>query len=209
MADLFTQTFLKGPWKRNVQQVLFEHEKTLLPSAQIILDQRNARQKLSEEIREIDLMMHKLKTERLQKCKLLDTVECEDHWNSIPLWQRIDCHPDLCEMDIVAACDHLQKVEIPKYNTEDNLELRISFLRNELTEDEFKCKIHQSHTIREKNKEIREVLELFVNTTIDLCKNPDLLAIESTRQHANECLVRIAESFHHKPKQIQEDFRLK
>ena len=55
--------------------------------------------------------------------------------------------------------------EMRKYRVtadhEDNTELRIKYLRNIITEDEFAKKIQQSNKAHEKKKEMNQVLSLF------------------------------------------------
>jgi hypothetical protein len=67
--------------------------------------------------------------------------------------------------NIVRSLIHFRTTEMHRYRViadhEDNTELRIKFLRNLITEDEFAKKIQQSNKAHEKKKEVNQVLSLF------------------------------------------------
>lgn len=67
--------------------------------------------------------------------------------------------------NIVRSLIHFRMDEMRKYRVtadhEDNTELRIKYLRNIITEDEFAKKIQQSNKAHEKKKEMNQVLSLF------------------------------------------------
>ena len=67
---------------------------------------------------------------------------------------------------------HIREVEINALPTvldnQTNLDLRISFLLKEITEDEFKVKLQRREKERTKKLEYREVLDMYVNVMQDL-----------------------------------------
>lgn len=67
---------------------------------------------------------------------------------------------------------HIREVEIQALPTvldnQTNMDLRISFLLKEITEEEFKVKLQRKEKERTKKLEYREVLEMYVNVIQDL-----------------------------------------
>jgi len=72
---------------------------------------------------------------------------------------------------VVQSCLHLQHVNLGTYtvdNVKDNLALRVDFLRNRITEEQFKVLVQRANKKNEKNKEIGGVLRLFIQTVTDI-----------------------------------------
>lgn len=68
---------------------------------------------------------------------------------------------------------HLDRIELA-YNyrivEEDNKDLRVKYMLNELSEEQFKIKIQRREKSREKVRDIRNILQMFVDTTSDLLR---------------------------------------
>ena len=75
--------------------------------------------------------------------------------------------------DIHMQATHIQMVDIPanRVNNNDNQELRIAYLLNEITEDQFKQKLQQKEKQRSKKRELHDVYEMYVFTMVDLFNN--------------------------------------
>ena len=75
--------------------------------------------------------------------------------------------------DIHMNTTHIQMVDIPanRVNNNDNQELRIAYLLNEITEDQFKQKLQQKEKQRSKKRELHDVFEMYVFTMVDLFNN--------------------------------------
>jgi hypothetical protein len=106
---------------------------------------------------------------------------------------------------------------------ENNLTLRVQYLRKMLNEDDFKTKIQRNNKQHEKKRETGEVLHLFTQTTTDIMhrlydhvqKNTRsknvmkedireyLKEVNAIRLYTNECLLDIANTYHHKAKHIR------
>jgi hypothetical protein len=69
---------------------------------------------------------------------------------------------------------HIQEIDMPKYQTDqvqNNLDLRVKFLMDKITANDFKALLQQREKKMVRNREIREVLEMYVFTIIDMFNN--------------------------------------
>jgi len=74
-------------------------------------------------------------------------------------------------MKIIESINHLRDVMMDRYQTNDvenNEDLRISYMRNLISEEAFKITIQRENKKRDKKREIFEVLDMFVNASIDI-----------------------------------------
>lgn len=115
-------------------------------------------------------------------------------------------------METGRAIIHMQQVELHRFNYNyelNNQELRIQYMRNRLTEAEFKNKLQIQNKKHHKHLEIRNVLQLVIDSMIDICFrfntevlkpewNMDFTIIneaEALRQYANDCLSEISRTY--------------
>jgi hypothetical protein len=73
--------------------------------------------------------------------------------------------------NIIRRLIHIREVVLPTYRmnyNENNRYLRIQYMRNQISENEFKIMIQRNNKKYEKNTEIRNVLELLINTVGDV-----------------------------------------
>jgi hypothetical protein len=69
---------------------------------------------------------------------------------------------------------HIENVMIPNYHTNNltnNLDLRVKYLMNEMNEDQFKVILQQREKKNIKKKEIHDVLEMYLFTSVDIFNN--------------------------------------
>jgi hypothetical protein len=69
---------------------------------------------------------------------------------------------------------HIEHIEMPHYRVNletDNIDLRVKYLMNEYTEDQFKHELQKREKKNHKKKEIYDVLEMYVFTMVDLFRN--------------------------------------
>lgn len=68
---------------------------------------------------------------------------------------------------------HIEQVTMPTYRVTDasNLQLRIDYLNNEITEEEFMHKLQQREKQLAKKREIHDVYEMFIFTMVDMFRN--------------------------------------
>jgi hypothetical protein len=127
--------------------------------------------------------------------------------------------------DIVRSVLHLQQVDMPKYRVdevENNLDLRVAYMRKKIDKDTFSSRIHRDNKKYEKHHEMHQVLQMFVQTVTDILfrfasrlrsvggGNIFIMAnfgmlkreMEGIVTYANECLEEIANTFEHKKKTI-------
>lgn len=64
ITDKFAKSFVTGPWKQNLEQVLYDREKSLLPATQGVVSERKESKRIRNEIVEVDLLMSELKLRR-------------------------------------------------------------------------------------------------------------------------------------------------
>ena len=73
--------------------------------------------------------------------------------------------------NIIRTTIHLQRVQMPTYQVdqiEDNVNLRVDYLRNKISEEEFKIKIQRANKLHQKKREIGDIIHLFVQTVTDI-----------------------------------------
>ena len=103
---------------------------------------------------------------------------------------------------------HVVLVEIPRYNAvainaQSNLDLRISFMLNELTTDAFKEKLQQREKKAQKKQEIGMILNMFVQTMSDFYRQAILddsyaqqvVDIRALIQYFNKSLKQVSQKF--------------
>ena len=133
--------------------------------------------------------------------------------------------------NIVRSTLHVQRVQMPTYQIdpiEDNVSLRVDYLRNRISEEEFKIKIQRANKQHQKKREIGEIIHLFVQSTTDIlyrvhdcvdgkpkCKTPpeqDVLHTQITTlldeintlvEYTDECFVDIATTYGCKQRKIR------
>lgn len=69
---------------------------------------------------------------------------------------------------------HVENVTLPHHHTNNvtnNLDLRVKYLMNEITEDHFKATLQQREKKNIKKKEIHDVLEMYLFTSVDMFNN--------------------------------------
>ena len=70
---------------------------------------------------------------------------------------------------------HIQQIEMPRYNVQffvnTNIDLRVKYLLNEVTEHNFKRKLQIAEKSKNKKREIYLILEMYVQTTHDMFRN--------------------------------------
>ena len=78
-------------------------------------------------------------------------------------------------MSYLQVCErlvHTREVDLMKYattgETPDNLELRVNFLRNKISEQEFKRRVQMAYKKNNKNKEIRDILSMFIQVATEI-----------------------------------------
>ena len=114
---------------------------------------------------------------------------------------------------IIRSVIHLQEVERFRFRNDrilDNQDLRIQYMRNQLSAEKFKTLIQQRNKKQRKNREITDVLEIVIHTSTDvvfryreyLANSPptecDLTMLEEIvrmREYANECLRDISHTY--------------
>ena len=115
----------------------------------------------------------------------------------------------------------LQQVQFPNYQVDhvlDNVELRVSFLRNLISESEFKVKLQRNHKAHQKKEEVRDILHLFIQTVTDIVlraldhapkikhldeMKPFFVESNAILDYANKCLEKVASHFNSKPKKLR------
>jgi len=115
---------------------------------------------------------------------------------------------------------HLQNVQMNAYRVdqaEDNLELRIQYLNQTISESDFKIRVQRANKKHEKKREMGEILDLFSRTVTEIVlrmvqeSTPDSgfeqiqpfwKEIEGIQEYANEVLCDIATTYACKKHQL-------
>ena len=96
-----------------------------------------------------------------------DRIDRPAHLSRTPIMDELCIKID----NILRSTIHLQRVQLPTYqvnDVENNQELRIGFLRKQISEDEFKIKIQRANKLHQKKREIGEIIHLFIQTVTDI-----------------------------------------
>lgn len=118
---------------------------------------------------------------------------------------------------ILQSILHLREVQMRKYqtnNTEDNRELRIQYLCEFISEDQFKTSLQRSNKAYEKKQEIHQIMDLFHRTVSEIMLRmyqyiqykaiqsirsntvqSFLDEIEALRAYVNQCLADISTTY--------------
>ena len=115
-------------------------------------------------------------------------------------------------VDIGRSIIHLNLVEIANYRVDrvnDNQELRIDYLLNKITEDDFKIILQRREKMSQKKREIHNIIRLMIDTVTDIIYrfNDQVNAqtwdlnfsiieeIHAIMKYADECFSEIAKTF--------------
>lgn len=133
---------------------------------------------------------------------------------------------------ICESIHHLVMVQLDVYRlvghqAENNLELRVDYLRQRITDEEFKIRVQRANKLHEKKREMWGVLNLFVTTVSDIIYRVEMFAqglpavqtdvtklqveerigimldeVDVIKEYSNECLISIAATYGCKVKQL-------
>ena len=122
-------------------------------------------------------------------------------------------------VEIARNIIHIRHVEAPRFQTtdrlQDNLKLRIGFMRNKIEKEDFKKQIQKKEKENEKKHEINNVLGMYMNCMTDIFyrlvdKPEDSKKIEiemnALRNYVNDSLTRISTTFNSKKYEINKDY---
>ena len=106
--------------------------------------------------------------------------------------------------NIVQRTIHIREIELPRWENADrinnNLDLRIFYMRNKISKEEFKATIQKRNKIAERNTEYTNILRMYVNCMGDLIyrieDNIDvykevLAEMHELRKYTNEHMAKI------------------
>lgn len=106
--------------------------------------------------------------------------------------------------NIVQRTIHIREIELPRWENADrinnNLDLRIFYMRNKISKEEFKATIQKRNKIAERNTEYTNILRMYVNCMGDLLyrieDNIDvykevLAEMHELRKYTNEHMAKI------------------
>lgn len=117
---------------------------------------------------------------------------------------------------------HIRQVELPRFNRahqfQDNIQMRIDFMRNRIEKDDFKRKIQKKEKEVDKKKEIANILGMYVSCMTDIfyrliseeisVKHSQKIQdeMETLRAYTNKCFVGISKSFNSKNYEINKKY---
>jgi Na+/phosphate symporter len=131
-------------------------------------------------------------------------------------------------LKICGAAMHMTHIDLPMYAVNhvlDNEDLRIDYLRQKITEEEFKTRIQRAEKKHQKKKEIHDVLTMLINTITDIIYrfhehvdnisqffipiSDDILKeVDEIVIYANECLSDISTVYNSKCYMVNENLCL-
>lgn len=122
-------------------------------------------------------------------------------------------------IDIAISVIHIRHVELRRFSVnglEDNLQLRIDFMRKKIDKINFKKAIQKKEKQNEKRREISNVIEMYINCITDIFyrltpKNVNETSNEMNelRKYTNCCFIDISKSFNNKGYCINEKYKFK
>lgn len=115
---------------------------------------------------------------------------------------------------------HIREVEVPRFQQadrlQDNLKMRIDFMRNKIEKSDFKRKIQKKEKENQKKNEISNVLGMYINCTTDifyrLIDKPNeakkiQVEIDALRRYVNDSLKRISMTFNCRKYEINQHYQ--
>lgn len=122
-------------------------------------------------------------------------------------------------IEILRNVIHIREVEVPRFQQadrlQDNLQMRIQFMRNQIEKTEFKKRIQKNEKENEKKHEITNVLIMYINCMTDIFyrlidKPKDVkqneVEMNALKNYANESFARIGKTFNSKKYEINKNF---
>jgi hypothetical protein len=120
----------------------------------------------------------------------------------------------------------MRLVDLPKYETDrilDNQSLRVDYLRQQITEDDFKTQIQRLDKKRQKRREMHNVLQMCITAVTDiLYRFQDAIKSDTLEEaygilneidqialYVNECLSDIAVTYNSKAYILNGSLRLR
>ena len=120
--------------------------------------------------------------------------------------------------DTIRGIIHTREINLPYYHTNmitDNLDLRIKFMRNFISEDFFRYSLQCRNKATEKKRSFYQILSMFVDCSTEImyrifdneaivddqkenCIKEIFKELDSLRTYTNECLVKISNTYHSK-----------
>ena len=112
---------------------------------------------------------------------------------------------------------HIRNIDqqrfVPLDRLNKNLKLRIDYMRNKISEENFKKIIQKSEKTDMKRNEINNILGMFISAIIDLFyrlvdtnDRSILFEMEKLREYTNECLEKVGKTYNCKKYKINEEF---
>lgn len=102
--------------------------------------------------------------------------------------------------NIIRNLIHIQIIDVFRYvdvfnYADNNRDLRIQYMRNKITENEFKTMIQRNSKKYDKNTEMRNVLQLFTNTVCDIVfrVHDNLSSLRTEPRSFESCFVPLSE----------------
>lgn len=112
---------------------------------------------------------------------------------------------------------HIRQVELDRFESnrlQDNMNLRIAYMRNHLNKEDFKKSIQKKEKNNQKNRELSNILHMYINCMTDILyrlvdnvnNNMIIDEIHGLRVYTNKCLESVGKSFNTKIYKIDEKF---
>ena len=124
-------------------------------------------------------------------------------------------------IDITRNITHIKHVEQPRFarvdRLQDNLQMRIDFMRNKIEKDTFKTIIQKKEKDLQKKTEINNILAMFTNCSTDILyrllsspekENEIMPELFELKNYSNKCLQEVSKSYNCKKYEINKDFIL-
>lgn len=152
-------------------------------------------------------------------------IQCGREIDDTFIRAMVRSNADNTMINICRKILHIRFVDLPRFSTDrirNNEDLRIKYLLNEIDENKFKIMIERRNKQQNKNREILNVLSMFVNSTTDIIyryvdnykrtginnvfqyKNE----IENLKDYVNKNLQEIADIYKNKTYEINRLFNL-
>ena len=156
---------------------------------------------------------------------IYDILKSKTGKNIRIVYERLDSKPrklSSAYYETHRKVSHLREVDMARYRVdvvENNVGLRVKYMRNKISKEEFQKQVQQANKKYEKKREIYGVLQLLTTTVTDIlyrvkqnvidCNDIEfdeafktLLEIDTITEYTNECLLDIANTYSSKPIKI-------
>ncbi len=151
-----------------------------------------------------------------------------DHTFAAEFMGRDRCEGRKIMENICRQLIHIRHVELPRFNVNninENLDLRVAFMRDKLTEDEFKRRVQQREKSVQKRTDLQNILNMLLSCATEIMYRYAeqynqtrkketfsyaewIMELDNLRVYTNDCLKDVSEVYKCKKYALDKNFKM-